>query len=412
MLQTGCVVLAATTIAPHNQRMATATGIDPKHSLLAQVREQGFGNLKFPEPLEAEFRAEWLAKSVRWVRLCLYVAIGTSIGFSLIDHLVINTNNALPDMVRYGLQMPVLFICLAASLWSAFRRWYPLAMQLGGPLYGLGSVLLIAFAQSDHTALVGSRLLLVCFFIFFMCALRTVQALLNNLIILGLFVGAGILGLIPAPIVTYLSFAYVVGIIIGTAGSYAVEHAMRSSFLERRFLSETAERDGLTQLLNRQTFEARARIAWQRASTQQQPVTLLMVDVDHFKLYNDQYGHQAGDDCLQRVADAVRDAVATHPHHLVARYGGEEIIAILPYCDRIKAQEIARRVVDQVSAMHISHAASADHVHVSVSVGAATQQPPDVVSYDALVHQADGALYRAKHQGRNRSVTLDAPAAA
>jgi diguanylate cyclase (GGDEF)-like protein len=405
-------VLAAAGVAPHNRPMATPAGIDTKRSLLAQVREQGFGRLNFPEPLESEFRAEWLAKSVRWVRLCLYVAIATSIGFSLIDHLIIKTSNALPDVVRYGLQMPVLFICLAATLWPAFRRWYPLAIQLGGPFYGLGTVLLIAFAQSDHTALVGSRLLLVCFFIFFMCGLRAVQALRNNLIILGLFIGAGIMGLIPAAIVTYLSFAYVVGVVIGTAGSYAVEHATRSSFLERRFLSEMAERDGLTQLLNRQTFEARARSAWQHASAQQQPVTMLMVDVDHFKLYNDQYGHQAGDDCLQRVANAVRSAIATHQHHLVARYGGEEIIAILPYCDRAKAQEVARQVVEQVSAMGISHAASADYVHVSVSVGAATQQPSSVMAYDALVHQADDALYRAKRQGRNRSVLLDAPVAA
>jgi diguanylate cyclase (GGDEF)-like protein len=139
---------------------------------------------------------------------------------------------------------------------------------------------------------------------------------------------------------------------------------------------------------------------------------MLMVDVDHFKLYNDQYGHQAGDDCLQRVADAVRSAMAAHDHHLVARYGGEEIIAILPGCDSVRAQEVAKRVVEAVSSMGISHAASAAHVHVSVSVGAATQRPPVVTAYDALVRQADNALYRAKHQGRNRSVALDASAAA
>jgi diguanylate cyclase (GGDEF)-like protein len=383
-----------------------------KDSLFARVLAQGFGRLKFPEPLESEFRRDWEDNAVRWVRLCLYVAIVTSIGFSLIDHWVIRASNAIPDLVRYGLQLPVLLICVGATLWPAFRRWYPLAIQIGGPLYGLGTVLLVAYAQSHHTALIGSRLLLVCFFVFFMCGLRVAQSLRTNLLILGWLVIAGVIGLIPAEIATYLSFAYVVGIIIGTAGSYALEHATRTSFLERRLLREMAELDGLTRLLNRQTFETRAREGWRRASEQRQPVTVIMIDVDNFKLYNDHYGHQAGDDCLTRVAAAVRAAVGHHGGDLVARYGGEEMIALLTGHGGESARDIAQRIVGQVAAMAIPHAASLECQYVSVSVGAVTQLPPLVSSYDAIVRQADSALYSAKHQGRNRCVTLDAQAAA
>jgi hypothetical protein len=157
------------------------------------------------------------------------VAIVTSIGFSVIDHWVIRANNTMPDRCATA-QLPVLLICLGATLWPAFRRWYPLAIQIGGPLYGIGTVLLVAYAQSHHTALIGSRLLLVCFFVFFMCGLRVPQSLRSNVLILGWLVMAGAIGLIAAEIATYLSFAYVVGIIIGTAGSYALEHATRTSF--------------------------------------------------------------------------------------------------------------------------------------------------------------------------------------
>lgn len=383
-----------------------------KESLFARVLVQGFGRLRFPAALESEFRRDWEDNAVRWVRLCLYVAIVTSIGFSLIDHWVIRANNAIPDLVRYGLQLPVLLICLGATLWPAFRRWYPLAIQIGGPLYGLGTVLLVAYAQSHHTALIGSRLLLVCFFIFFMCGLRMVQSLRSNLIILGWLVTAGIVELIPTEIATYLSFAYFVGIIIGTAGSYALEHATRTSFLERRLLRELAELDGLTRLLNRQTFEVQAREHWRRAVAQRLPVTVIMIDVDNFKLYNDHYGHQAGDVCLQRVAAAVRAAAGPAGGTLVARYGGEEMIALLCGHGEAAAREIAQRIVDEVAALSLPHAASLDHQHVSVSVGAVTQLPPVVSSYDAIVRQADSALYSAKHQGRNRCVTLDALAAA
>jgi diguanylate cyclase (GGDEF)-like protein len=392
--------------------MVVADITGSRRALLESLRVQGFRSLQFPAPLERAFREEWEAGSIRWVQMFLYVAIGTSIGFSLIDHLVIRAGNALPDIVRYGLQLPVLLICLTATFWKAFRPWYPLAVQLGGPLYGLGTILLVAFAETNHAALIGSRLLLVCFFIFFMSGLRVFQALRSNLIILAMLLAAGAMRLIPTQIATYLAFAYVVGIIIGTAGSYALEYATRSSFLERSLLREMAELDGLTQLLNRQTFDSLARASWQQARARQQPLTLtmLMVDVDNFKLYNDHYGHQAGDACLQRVAAAVREAVATRPGDLIARYGGEEIVAFLPACELAEAQRVAARIVASVGALQIPHAASGFYPHVSVSVGSATAPSAMSANYDVILRHADAALYDAKRSGRNCSVAISAVA--
>jgi diguanylate cyclase (GGDEF)-like protein len=383
-----------------------------EESLVARVLARGYPRLRFPEPLESEFRADHLVSSLRWVRMCLFMAVGTSIGFAIIDHWVIHADNAIPDIARFGLQLPVLFICLLATHKPFYLNWYQLSMQIGGPLFGIGTVLMASYAQPQHTALVGARILLVTFFFFFMSGLRLGQALRGNLIMLAALIAAGVTQRIPVEVATYLSFALVCANVIGAAGAYALEHANRTSFLERKLLVEIAELDGLTRLLNRQTFESRVRDAWQRATKEKQAVTVIMVDVDHFKLYNDHYGHQAGDDCLRRVAAAVRSAVAMRLGDFVARYGGEEIIAVLTGRTHDDAHEIAERVVTTVAALEIAHVTSPDHKRVSVSVGAATQLPPFTSSYDAVVRLADSALYSAKRQGRNQSVVLEARAMA
>ncbi|HEU4485536.1 MAG TPA: diguanylate cyclase [Povalibacter sp.] len=381
---------------------------DNEESLVSRVLARGYGWLQFPEPLESEFRADHLLASVRWVRMCLFVAVGTSLGFAVIDHWVIHASNAIPDVVRFGLQLPVLFICLMATYKPLYINWYQVSMQLGGPLFGIGSVLLASYAQEQHTALVGGRIILVAFFYYFMSGLRLKQTLRGNLIILLALIVAGVIGLMPGQVATYLTFALICANVIGGAGAYALEYANRTSFLERKLLVEIAELDGLTRLLNRQTFESRVRDTWRRAISERQAVTVIMIDVDHFKLYNDHYGHQAGDECLRRVAAAVRSAVGMRPGDCVARYGGEEIVAVLFDRTLAEAQETAQRVVSEVAALDIPHALAMECARVSVSVGAATQMPPLTSSYDAIVRLADSALYTAKRQGRDRCVAVEA----
>jgi diguanylate cyclase (GGDEF)-like protein len=388
--------------------MPATDSLTPDESLVSRVLAQGYARLRFPEPLESEFRADHLMASLRWVRMCLFVAVGTSLGFAIIDHWVIHANNAIPDLVRFGLQFPVLFVCLLATYKPFYVSWYQPAMQIGGPLFGIGTVLLASYAQPQHTALVGARIMLVAFFYFFMSGLRMTQALRGNIVILMALVGAGLIGLLPVETATYLSFALVCANVIGAAGAYALEYANRTSFLERKLLVEIAELDGLTRLLNRQTFESRVRDTWRRAIAEHRAVTVLMIDVDHFKLYNDHYGHQAGDDCLRRVATAVRAAILPKAGEFVARYGGEEMIAVLFDRDMAEAQQIAERIVSEVAALTIPHATSIECDRVSVSVGAATQIPPVTSSYDAIVRLADSALYTAKRQGRDRSIVVEA----
>ena len=381
-------------------------------SIVARVLALGYGRLRFPEPLESEFRADHLMAQRRWVRLWILVVIGTSAGFAMIDHFVIRAHNAIPDLVRFGLQMPILLIMLLTTIERFYVSWYQTLVQIAGPLFGTGTILMASYALPEHTALVGARLLLVTFFFYFMTGLRLQQAMRGNLIVLAMLIAASILGVIRSDVATYLCFSLICANSIGIAGLYALEHANRTSFLERKLLVEIAELDGLTRLLNRQTFESRVHDAWRRALSERRSVTVIMVDVDHFKLYNDSYGHQAGDDCLRRVSAAVRSAVQLRPGDFVARYGGEEIIAVVSDRSTLDAKEIAQRIVQEVAALDIPHISSMNAQCVSVSVGAATQLPPITSSYDAIVRLADAALYTAKRQGRNQCVAVEARAVA
>ena len=170
-------------------------------------------------------------------------------------------------------------------------------------------------------------------------------------------------------------------------------------------LSELALRDGLTGLINRRGFDEGLKQEWLHHSREAKPLSLLLVDVDRFKQFNDQYGHQAGDDCLRTVASAVNHAVR-RPTDKVARYGGEEIAVILPNTSMAGAVLVAEHVRAAVETLHIPHRANSGcGGSVTVSIGVATasaeaERTPHMAA--ALLAAADGALYRAKDAGRNR----------
>jgi diguanylate cyclase (GGDEF)-like protein len=165
---------------------------------------------------------------------------------------------------------------------------------------------------------------------------------------------------------------------------------------------EKARIDGLTQIANRRRFDEYLFQEWSRHIRMQQPLSLLICDVDHFKLYNDGQGHQAGDECLKSVAKAINQCYRAGD--LVARYGGEEFAMVLPQTNRAGAVQVAERVRAAVAAAALPHSASPVCNRVTVSVGVASMTPPPQAPSDprTLIQQADRHLYLAKKLGRNQ----------
>jgi diguanylate cyclase (GGDEF)-like protein len=171
-----------------------------------------------------------------------------------------------------------------------------------------------------------------------------------------------------------------------------------------RDLERLSALDTLTQIANRRRFDAVLRQEWRRCARDESPLSLVFCDIDYFKRFNDTYGHQAGDECLVRVAEAMEETL-NRPADLVARYGGEEFIALLVDTDAEGARMLAERMRARVEALGIPHGASDVAPHLTVSLGVATVVPRAALRPEDLVDLADRALYAAKEAGRNRVTT-------
>jgi diguanylate cyclase (GGDEF)-like protein len=208
---------------------------------------------------------------------------------------------------------------------------------------------------------------------------------------------------------------------LGAQAMISIASARLHDSLEQRVAERTAQleeanrqlatlsiTDGLTGLANRRHFDDVLRAECARATRSSQPLAVIMLDVDYFKRYNDCYGHQAGDACLVRVAQALAGGMR-RASDLAARYGGEEFAIILPNTDAAAARQLGEALCGAIAGLHIAHEC-ADAGQVTISAGIALHAGPGAPHPDALLRQADAALYQAKGAGRNR-VVLGADAA-
>ena len=168
-------------------------------------------------------------------------------------------------------------------------------------------------------------------------------------------------------------------------------------------LSRLANLDGLTQIANRYCFDESLDEEWCRLARDKQPIGIVLCDVDHFKVYNDYYGHQAGDECLRKIAWAILKS-ARRPADLVARYGGEEFVVLLPGTGREGVQHLASTICTAIRTLHIPHAKSSSEAVVTISVGGCSLVPEISMPPNTLIERADKALYQAKSRGRNQYV--------
>lgn len=205
------------------------------------------------------------------------------------------------------------------------------------------------------------------------------------------------------------------GVIVGVIGisiditerkhaDHLIKELIHKLALDKDYAEKNSLTDSLTRIPNRRHFDDTLKKEYFRLKRTNGFLTLVMLDIDHFKRYNDRYGHLAGDDCLLRVASAIRAAVL-RTSDFAARYGGEEFAVILPETNEAGAAIIANRLLNAVAALSIPHEES-EKSYVTVSIGVATVRPDQIETPDRIIEIADNALYSAKKNGRNRYVMV------
>jgi diguanylate cyclase (GGDEF)-like protein len=188
-----------------------------------------------------------------------------------------------------------------------------------------------------------------------------------------------------------------------------LERSARTRFVDTHAMAELAQQDALTGVKNRRVFDEHLELIWQIAVEKERSLALLLIDVDHFKAFNDRYGHQAGDRALRRVAEMLQMFV-TRPNDLLARYGGEEFAVLLYDVDAVAAEKVAAQMRKAVCAMGLEHRDSRLGQIVTISIGVGVVEPSPERRARGALQLADEALYQAKTMGRNRVEVLD-PAA-
>jgi diguanylate cyclase (GGDEF)-like protein len=385
--------------------------------LFAHVKKPEFDSEK-----EQRFREYFAGASFASARLIIAQIIIVFLLAGYLDYIMLGELATLMMFLRYAVFMPVLVSVFIFSL----TPWFKARMQVTfSVLVCVVScyVALFTFLNEEIVALIYFAGVIVVVFVSFVY----VPILFNYALVLSIFVFAvSLLGLLYNDNLSAEVFQACVALlfastVLSLTACYANERNTRLNFqyrellnLEKDNLQESnihlqalARHDGLTGINNRRAFDERLLEEWRRAERSKTSLAILLLDVDHFKLYNDFYGHQVGDDCLRKLARAL-DHMVGRVGDSVARYGGEEFVMILPNADIQQATEFAEKVIKKIEALRIPHEKSPVSSVVTLSIGVASAIPgsEDYQEAEFLTRDADRALYQAKSEGRNRAVAF------
>ena len=241
---------------------------------------------------------------------------------------------------------------------------------------------------------------------FFFLGLRFRTALISGVLTVS---SAGVSAIyfgLALPVVLRAGALQLVALIACAIAARQMEKCSRIRYVEHRLTAEMAQYDALTGAKNRRIFDEHLTQVWQQATRDRRTLAILLLDVDHFKTYNDHYGHQAGDHALRQVAQTAQ-AFIRRPLDIFARYGGEEFAAVLYDVDGSSAEDIADQMRRAVEALGIEHLASRTAVAITISVGVAVIEPTRDRNSVGALQLADQALYEAKLKGRNQVKLMD-----
>lgn len=376
-------------------------------SPLAGQRQAGRRWLKFSDFIEEEFRQYYAQATAARARLVTGMALATLlvlVGIQMADP----THTWFMTLFELCVMVPILAGTLHVSRDPGRHQLYQFLLATSALLVGLVINSIVTRATLHGMPYYFGATIAWIFVVWLILGLTFRAAAITSFAISVTYVW----GLFNWSVVETEAFFEVlmIGVVnmMGAFCCYQLEGAVRSYFVESKILSQLAERDGLTGLYNRRIFDEHMERLWRQSRREDTQLTLLLVDIDHFKDFNDFYGHQAGDDALKQVARVIGES-AQRPLDIATRYGGEEFALLLYGPASEYGREFPEQLREAVMALRIPHKHSPTAPSLTVSIGVAIMMPGAERSMAGAIQLADEALYQAKEEGRNRVVVKESP---
>lgn len=373
---------------------------------LKKQRKRGFTWLSFEPHLERGFQLDYAEQGLPFRLTLIGFSLIAVLGIIILDNLVLPIPEGLFNY-SFPLQvfaiMPALLLAVWVTWHERWRRYSEFALLLAVFNIALATGVMRAVGAQESFQVPLEYTTTVIAAVFFLgwvpfwrflpiVVLLTIMMLFNE----WWFVGPMIDGWYRVSVNLML-------ITVSVAGGYSFEYVVRQSWLNSRLLEQLSNHDPLTGLLNRRAFSETAGRGLRQAIREKKVIGLALLDIDHFKLYNDNYGHPAGDVCLEKVA-AVLQSLAKRPLDACSRYGGEEFVVAWFDADVPTLESLAEEALTEIRALQIPHAFSPVGSVLTASLGLVTIRPSQATTLEQLLEQADRAMYRAKQQGRDRMV--------
>ncbi len=404
-----------------SQFLGILSSIKDKQVIEKELKRKGL-RLSFPPEIEWVFQRYYFQEFFSLMKTSLFLGVIIFASFGVLDFLIYRDIVWKLWLVRYAVGCPIIILTLLYLIYSRKKEYYQAIASLSMFAIGLTILILLIITSKDPSQKYYAGLVLATFYDYVVLGLRfRYAAAAGWAIALAYFI---VSSLVIQPDLHFLignTFTLFFANIIGMIGNYLFENSIRRNFLlsvllniEREELKSAnieleklSNTDSLTGVANRRYFEDFLEREWKHAMRYGYPISLLMIDIDYFKKYNDHLGHQEGDKCLIRLASVLRK-FERRPGDLVARYGGEEFVVILSGTALKDAVRIAEEIRKQVMKLKFLHPESEVSDVVTVSIGVSSRVPEPGESKEELIKTADLAMYRAKAMGRNCVNALNA----
>lgn len=377
--------------------------------------------LKFPKKLEERYSHQYKTEAAREFRtrgliiLILYIYLSVGI------YEILSTEYVRAWFMLYGWVGVIIFAAWVLSLFKQISQLFELYTCIGSSLAIAVTFAITGLVDGGGNVLFHAAMMYAVVIIYGFVGMRFYTASLAGWSggVLGILITSHFNGQLEW---TLLQRTYTFSSFLGMCLAYATDHQHRENYLQSclieltrskmidqaKQLESLSQQDALTGLANRRHLDEMIKNEWNRSMRYRTPLTIMMIDIDYFKNYNDSLGHLEGDRCLKKIANCIA-RIAARSGDLAARYGGEEFILVFAMTDQAQAAKQAELLIDLIRDLQIPHPSSTVATHVTVSIGVASTTPHINQNYIDFIKSADNALYQAKDAGRNRYAVAELP---